>query len=85
MWHKEVRDNWGKIDEEFLVNTLVQSLGVFTAKAAIISLRTCKNAENIELVEDIGMDLTLQYHCGINLVWGYAYESFYQIHRWTSK
>lgn len=44
-----------------------------------------KNAENIELVEDIGMDLTLQYHCGINLVWGYAYESFYQIHRWTSK
>ena len=41
-----------------------------------------KNAENIEFAEEISTDLTLQYRCGINFVWDYAYESYYKIHRW---
>ena len=41
-----------------------------------------KNAENIEFAEEISTDLTLQYRCGINFVWDYAYESYYKIHHW---
>ena len=43
------------------------------------------DAENIKFAEEIGSDLTLQYHCGINLLWGYAYESFYQLQYCTYK
>ena len=42
-----------------------------------------KNAQNIDMAKDTGTDLTLQYHCGIDLLWGYAYETFYQLQYWT--
>ena len=37
------------------------------------------DAENIKFAEEIGSDLTLQYRCGINFIWDYAYESYYKI------
>lgn len=61
---------FGKIDEEFLANTLIQSLGVATAKGAVNTLRTSNNAENIDfdVIENIlaqHKDQPLLVHNGV--------------------